>query len=143
MTLLVDSNVWIAAQDTRDPDHGPCAQLLLDHAGELITPVTVVTETAWFIEDRHGPAAEASFLRLVTTGAIQVVDIAAADWRRCVALIETYSDLGLGIVDASVVSVAERFGLTAIATMNGRDFHAVRPAHCDGFALLPEGLARA
>lgn len=29
---------------------------------------------------------------------------------RCVALIERYHDLGLGVVDASVVAVAERLG---------------------------------
>ena len=142
MTLLVDSNVWIAAHDGQDPDHEPSARLLIERAGELIAPVTVIAEAAWFIEDRFGPAREADFVRLVTTGAVGIVELTTGDWRRCVDLIEAYAPLGLGIVDASVVAVAERLGLTEIATMNGRDFYAVRPAHCNGFTLLPEGLAR-
>ena len=137
MTLLVDTNVWIAAHDEHDPDHERCAAVLRQHANELAAPVTVVTETAWFLEDRHGPAAEASFLRLITTGVLDPIDLTAIDWERCVELIDTYLDLGLGVVDASIVAVAERLGLTTIATMNTRDFRVVRPAHIDTFELLP------
>lgn len=36
-------------------------------------------------------------------------------------LIETYADMRLGLVDASVVTVAERLELTTIATLNRRD----------------------
>jgi hypothetical protein len=31
-----------------------------------------------------------------------VIDLGADDYRRCVELIRTYADLGLGLVDASV-----------------------------------------
>jgi predicted nucleic acid-binding protein len=54
-----------------------------------------------------------------------------------VELIETYADMGLGLVDASVVTVAERLELTAIATLNRPgDFNVVRPRHADGFELI-------
>jgi len=43
----------------------------------------------------------------------------------------------LGLVDASVVAVAERLGVTSIATLNARDFHVVRPRHAEAFTLLP------
>jgi uncharacterized protein len=140
VTLLVDTNVWIAAHDEHDPDHGTCAAVLRQHANELASPVTVVTETAWFLEDRHGPSAESSFLRLITTGVLDPIDLTATDWERCVEMIDTYLDLGLGVVDASIVAVAERLGLTTIATMNTRDFRVVRPAHIDTFELLPTSV---
>jgi predicted nucleic acid-binding protein len=47
------------------------------------------------------------------------------DWDRAVELVETYSDLGLGLVDASVVAVAERLGISEVATTNHRDFLVV------------------
>jgi uncharacterized protein len=141
VTLLVDSNVWIAAQDRQNRDHGPCSALLLDHAGSLVATVPVIIETAWFIEDRHGPARESEFLQLVTSGTVKAIDLTTDDWRRCVELVDRYTTLGLGVVDASVIAVAERLELTSIATMNGRDFYAVRPKHCPAFTLLPEGLA--
>lgn len=54
-----------------------------------------------------------------------------------VELIDTYHDLGLGLVDASVVAVAERLGITQIATLDHRHFRVVRPRHIDAFELLP------
>jgi predicted nucleic acid-binding protein len=52
-------------------------------------------------------------------------------------LVGQYADLGLGGVDASLVAVAERLDVREIATLDRRDFTVVRPAHCDGFELLP------
>ncbi len=43
---------------------------------------------------------------------------------------------GWGVVDASVVAVAERLGALTIATLNRRDFAVVRPVHVAAFELL-------
>lgn len=51
--------------------------------------------------------------------------------------VETYADLGLGFVDASVVAVCERLDVARVATLNRRDFAVVRPAHCEAFELVP------
>ena len=45
--------------------------------------------------------------------------------------------VGQVVVDASVVTVAERHGITTIATLDRRDLLVVRPAHCDAFELIP------
>lgn len=60
----------------------------------------------------------------------------AADWVRAAELIRQYADMRLGLVAASVVAIAERLGVTTIATLDRRDFAVVRPAHCDGFELV-------
>ena len=67
-----------------------------------------------------------------------VIDLVADDWRRAGALVTQYADLPLGAVDASVIAVAERLGLTEIATVDRRHFSVVRPRHVDAFTLLPE-----
>ena len=46
-------------------------------------------------------------------------------------------DLGLGGTDASLVALAERLGLTTLATFDRRHFTVVRPAHTPSFKLLP------
>jgi predicted nucleic acid-binding protein len=53
-------------------------------------------------------------------------------------LVERYSDLGLGGVDASIVAVAERLGQTEVATLDRRHFGVVRPRHVKRFTLLPD-----
>lgn len=52
-------------------------------------------------------------------------------------LIEQYADLGLGLVDASIVTVAENQGFTTLATLNARDFSVVRPRHANAFTFVP------
>ena len=68
---------------------------------------------------------------------LQVIDLALGDYARRVALIEQYADLGLGLVDASVIAIAENRGITTLATLNVRDFNVVRPRHTDAFTLVP------
>lgn len=84
-----------------------------------------------------GPRSEAGFLRLITTGQLSVADLTLDDYQRCIDLIETYTDLGLGLVDASVVTIAENLGVDTLATLNDRDFRVVRPRHVDAFTLFP------
>ena len=137
MVVLVDTGVLIAAGDTDEPRHTECSAILRDHRGGLLVTSAVVPETAWLIESRLGPAAEARFLRLIIDAELEVVELGLDDYRRCVELIETYADLGLGVVDASIVAVAERLAVTTVATLNRRDFAVVRPKHCDALTLIP------
>jgi predicted nucleic acid-binding protein len=45
--------------------------------------------------------------------------------------------MGLGLVDASIVTVAENLTVHVIATLNDRDFRVVRPRHVKAFELIP------
>jgi len=135
--LLVDTNIWLAAADRRSDRHSECAAILRSHRGELAAPIPVIAETAWLILDRLGTAAQAAFLRLVTSGQLTPVDLTAADWQCCTDLVERYASLRLDLIDASLVAVAERLKLTRLATLNRRDFTVIRPRHTAAFELLP------
>jgi uncharacterized protein len=76
-------------------------------------------------------------LRSVTSGELRRQDLTDEDWERAVGLAETYADLGLGLVDASVVAIADRMDVTTIASLNRRDFRVVRPRHVAAFELVP------
>jgi uncharacterized protein len=52
-----------------------------------------------------------------------------------------YDDLPLGTTDASVIALAERFGVEEIATLDHRHFRVVRPSHIESFTLLPEVIS--
>jgi uncharacterized protein len=60
-----------------------------------------------------------------------------SDWTRIAELTEQYKDLPLGIVDASVIALAERRRLDTIATLDHRHFATVKPRHIDAFTLVP------
>ncbi len=100
-------------------------------------PTTVISETAWQLENNVGVDAEATLIDAVIAGELPIVDMQAADYVRAAELIRQYADLRLGLVDASVVAIAERLDITTIATLDRRDFAVGRPAHCDAFDLVP------
>lgn len=134
--LLLDTNILLASADVSTPEHAECVGLI-DGRDDLLVPAPVAVETAWMIESRLGPHAEAAFVDSITNEEIEVVDLIEEDWQRCRDLIAQYADLRLGLVDASVVAVAERFELDTIATLNRRDFTVVRPKHRGSLTLLP------
>ncbi len=133
---LIDTGIFVSAADRDEPRHHDCAALLRqDH--NLVVAAAVIPETAWMIESRLGPQAEARFLTLVTSAWFNIVDLIAVDYQRTITLITHYADMGLGFVDASIIAVAERLDIATIATFNHRDFAVVRPAHTDTFELIP------
>jgi predicted nucleic acid-binding protein len=110
---------------------------LLNHPGPLLVPLPVVIEVCQLLASRQGADAEAAFLRTLGTDALTVIDLEPAHYTRAAHLVEQYADLPLGAVDAFVIAVAERLRVSEVATLDRRHFTVVRPAHVDGFTLLP------
>jgi predicted nucleic acid-binding protein len=136
--IILDTGVVLAAADADDRHHASAVALLNGLSGdELVLPAPVIAESAWMIESRLDPATEAAFIESVALGEFTVADLGSEDYERCAELILTYAVLGLGVVDASVVAVAERLDITTVATLNHRDFRVVRPAHTAAFVLRP------
>ena len=81
---------------------------------------------------------EAQFLDAVAGGDFEVVDLEPGDFVRMAELVRRYDDLPLGTTDASVIALAERLGVSEIATLDRRHFTVVRPRHVSALTLLPE-----
>ena len=87
---------------------------------------------------RQRAEVEADFLgSFGRDGPFEMVDLQTNDWARVTSLLRTYADLPLGVVDASVIAVAERLKASQIATLDHRHFTVVRPSHIPAFGLLP------
>jgi hypothetical protein len=136
--LVVDAGPLVAAAATRDRNHERCVALLSQAPRPLIVPTLVVTEVAYFLADRIGDRAERAFARSLRDGELLAEPVEHSDWVRIDELLDTYADLPLGIVDASVVAGCERLGATTLATLDRRHFSIVRPRHCDVLTLLPD-----
>ena len=97
----------------------------------------ILVEVCYLISERAGAAAEVGFPRSFEAGDLELAELTLADVRRMTELSEQYASLGLGGIDASIVSIAERLAIAQIATMDRRHFGVVRPRHVDAFTLLP------
>lgn len=136
-TLVADTGVLFSALVEDDVDHVRCRTLLA--SGQTVTiPAPVIGETDWLGRRRGRPEIGPLLLRSVIDESMLVVDLELEDWARVAELIRRYADLPLNVVDASVVSVAERLEQTAIATLDHRHFSVVRPRHVRSFELLPD-----
>jgi len=138
--ILVDTGPIVAAALTRDRHHRACVDLFTAAhlSGDVLAlPSPVVTEACYLLAREAGAQAEAAFLGSLADGDMTVIDLEREDWRRAAELVLRYADLPLGAVDASVVAVAERLGLTEVATIDRRHFSVVRPRHVNAFTLLP------
>jgi uncharacterized protein len=134
---VVDSGPLYAYVDEDDRDHEGSLALLLNHEGPLVVPLLVITEVAYLLETRVGPEAEVRFLGDLAAGTFIIDPVLPGDWLRIAELVAEYRDLPLGTVDASVVTSAERLGISAIATLDRRHFSVVRPRHVEAFEILP------
>lgn len=138
--ILVDTNVVVALADRSDTAHELCRRWLEEQTDEVALPITVLAEACYLIDRFGGPIAEAQFLDSVGSEParqFRPVDLTDADLRRMSELVRQYADRRLGGTDASLVAVAERLGITTIATVNRRDFDNVRPRHVPAFAIVP------
>jgi predicted nucleic acid-binding protein len=135
--LLVDAGPLYAAAAKRDRNHRRSIELLGSAARPLLIPALVVTEVAYLLGDRIGPHAQLAFARSLERGELLVEPVLDSDWPRIAQLTDQYADLPLGIVDASVVALAERRDLETIATLDHRHFATVKPRHVEAFTLVP------
>ena len=102
-----------------------------------MAPSPVLGEIGYLLQSRVGPQAEVTFLKSFGEDSFHIAELEDQDIQRMAELVETYVDLPLGIVDAAVITIAERLRLTEIATLDRRHFTVVRPRHTAAFVLLP------
>jgi predicted nucleic acid-binding protein len=135
--LIVDAGPLYAAAARRDKHHERSMDLLSSAPRPLLVPALALTEVSYLLADRIGPHAELAFARSLARGELVVEPVLDSDWSRISDLMEQYLDVPLGMVDASVVALAERRELEVIATLDQRHFRAVRPRHVEAFTLVP------
>lgn len=138
MALILDTGPLLAALDASDPDHERCAELLSDATEDLVVPGLVLAELDYWCHQRLGVDTWIVFLEDLLAGAYRVEHASSADLGRCRELQKQYHDQNLGVVDASVLALAERLGEDKLATLDHRHFSMLRPNHTAALRLLPQ-----
>ena len=136
-TFLVDTGILYALADRKDKWHLRAASFISESAGRLVVPSTVLPETCYLLNTCIGQEAETAFIRAVIDRELLLEQVTTTDLSRAVELMLTYSDANIGMVDSSLVAVAERLKLTRILTTDRRHFAMIKPKHCKSFQLLP------
>jgi hypothetical protein len=76
-------------------------------------------------------------MRDITDGSVTIMELRREDYIRARDICAKYSDQDIGLVDASIVALAERMNEPKIATLDHRHFGLIKPRHVDRLELLP------
>jgi predicted nucleic acid-binding protein len=137
LTVVADTGPIYALVDASDNWHERVTSWWGGGRRRVILPVTILPEVSYLLQTRIGAAAEEAFVRAVADGEFVIEQLEDEDFPRIADLVHAYRDLPLGVVDASIVAVAERLGTREILTTDRRHFGVVRPRHTKTLALVP------
>ncbi len=124
--IVADSSAIIALLDKDDGHHAVLVREFAREPSRWILPWAVLPEVDYVAHRRLGARVEQKFLRDIAAGIYSVEWGNGADLARAAAIEAAHKDLGLGLVDAVVMAIAERLSADAIATLDLRHFAAVR-----------------
>jgi predicted nucleic acid-binding protein len=135
--LIVDASALYAQADANEPEHEAVSQVLRAERDTLVTSQVVAAEADYLILRRLGVDAELRFLEDLAEGTYVADTLALPDLAIARDVAARYRDLELGLADASLVVLANRWGTRRILTLDERGFRTVKPLQGGSFTVLP------
>lgn len=136
--LLCDTSGLVAFFDASDAHHARVDATIAEDPGPFVISPYVLAELDYLLATRCGVEAELAALGELSTGAWELPAFTAADLRSARDLIDHYRDQDIGVADASIVVLAERFKSNRVLTLDHRHFRVLRTVGGRPFQLLPE-----
>jgi predicted nucleic acid-binding protein len=133
---LVDTGAVVALINRDDRYHQPAVDWFQRFRGQLLTTEAVITETAYVLSasPAHQRAALIWFGRARSAELLRVEPV--TDYAALTDIIAKYANLPCDYADATLIALAERTGVTAIATIDQRDFSVYRVRGRKRFRIL-------
>jgi hypothetical protein len=137
MALLLDAGALYAQADRADPHHGAVVEILRAEREPLITSAVAVAEADDLILTRLGIDVELAFLEDLAEGTFLVECLSRPELATALALARRHPDLAIGLADASLVVLAQRFRTRRLVTFDEHAFRNIPPLQGGTFTLLP------
>lgn len=118
--ILVDAGPLIALGRKSDKHHGRALAFAATCQSRMISSWVVVAEAAHFLDSRQ----RVNIYRMLEDGFLHLEDVRDSDATRLIEITQKYPQADLA--DATLVVLAERLGLTDIATLDKTDFAVYR-----------------
>ncbi len=134
MKVLVDTNAILALLDGKDPNHKAALAVL---PIQFLLPSLILPEVDYLASSRLGVTVAKTFQRAVVRGDFEIIDNTATDYARALEIQDQYHNLELGLVDSSIMAIAERLQNRRVFTFDRRHFLPIKPRGLEYFELLP------
>jgi predicted nucleic acid-binding protein len=131
--LICDTGALIDYLVENAPDHR-LFRNAIDQARTRYVPGLVLAEVDYFL--RHERPAMQAFMTDLARGAFTYAPPTVGQLARAMEVDQRFADLRLGLVDASIVALAESLGVYRLATRDVRHFAAARLRDGRSFELV-------
>lgn len=136
--MIWDTSALLALVDGDDPRHADVIQAVDWRRPPGVLSPLVITEFDHLLRRKVGHRDTRTAIRALVDSAFEVASLSLADVAACLEIDQKYSDLKLGLADASLILLAERYRTTEVVTLDERHFRAVTPRYGGrAFRILP------
>jgi predicted nucleic acid-binding protein len=139
--ILLDTSGLLAAIDADQRRHEECARALRNAEPPFLLSPFVLAEVDYLLLTRVSSQAELAVLEEVANGAYQLEPFDGDDVASALEVVTKYKDKDLGLADASIVVLAQRYSVWDVLTLDERHFRSVRTSDGRLFRLLPMDVA--
>lgn len=134
--IILDTSALYALMRAEDPMSGPVFEAIRRENLRVVSPF-VIAELDYLFLTRYGVPEEIRVMDELASGNFDLACIGAADIVGCISVMSRYRDHQVGVTDASIVILANRYGTNRIATLDRRHFGVLRGIDGQPFELLP------
>ena len=135
--ILLDTSGLLAAIDSSQNQHAKAASALREASPPLLLSPFVLAELDYLLAVRVSTRAQRALLDEVARGAYRLEPFTAQDVASAAFVLRRYPGLEIGLADASIVVLAERYGVFDVLTLDQRHFNSLRGPGGKRFRLLP------
>lgn len=135
--ILIDTSGLLAALFPDQNHHEECARALREAKPPRIMSPFVLAELDYLILKYAGVEAEAALIDEVSRGVYDVENFSGRDYAEIEILLHRHADLRIGLADASIIILADRYDTKDVLTLDLRHFRAIRPITKRNFRILP------
>ena len=135
--IIADTSALLAFFNRDDPKREAVAHAIeLEPDAPAVSPF-VIAELDYLMMERWGVDRELAVLQELVDGAWDFPAIDAADLAVAAQIIERYRDQAVGVTDASIVVLADRYHTRTVLTLDHRHFDVLRPLSGGRFNVVP------
>ena len=135
--IIADTSGLIAFFSESGSQHEAVTAWIGAHDPVMVVSPYVLAEVDYLVATRKGTDAELAVLTELSGGAYELAGMDARDVVVARRVIERYRDLGIGLADASIAVLAQRFRTRTVLTLDRRHFGVIRPLDGGTFTIVP------
>lgn len=135
--ILLDTSGLLAAIDSSQNHHARAAAAIRESSPPLLLSPFVLAELDYLLAVRVSTRAQRALLDEVARGAYRLEPFSPVDVASALVVVRSYPSLEIGLADASIVVLAQRYGVLDVLTLDHRHFNSMRGPGGRRFRLLP------